>query len=416
MDGTRTIISGIAIGMLVAGSVTAALTQKAENLNKNGWMRNGYGTIKFSYENNSTEPAEMILWKGEWFAKGEKIRDWSWDKTKVTVPAGEKASGHLTAWMPPNVADASGDTSPVTKGVSVFVIGGETTEVPFEVTIPVARIMDPMKEVKGKLMGLNLREKSFEGIKNTQRTLDFLDGAYLYMQDLTGFTPFEGNVVILEESPANNSWAYAGNPIVLNEKFVREAITQMDEGTVCCGWVHEMGHDFDFGGWYIWNSPAAEFQANFKLAYAVENLMTEDSPFKTLSWQKKVNGKRSGTTGRDFVDGYFMASGDNYLASSERDWTAIKSDEIHAMFLRLVRRYGWDPIKKWYRSYDALAKKGYPRPETAEGKVKLMCALLSKHTGQDLQPMFKLWKFPVTAEDVQKMNKKYKLDKLEIQI
>ena len=403
--------------ILIGGmAANADITQTAENITKNGWMRGGYGTIKFTYENSGSEPAEMILWKGDWYAKGTKIRSWTWDETKITVSAGGTATGQLTAWMPPNVADAAGNVDPVTKGYSVFVIGGTTTEVPFDVTIPVAKITDPMKAVKGKITGLNLREKNFEGIKHTKRTLAFLDDAYEQMQDLTGFTPFDGKVIMLEESPDNASWAYAGNPIVLNEKFVREAITQMDQGTVCCGWVHEMGHDFDFGGWYIWNSPAAEFQANFKLGYAVENLMTEDSPFKTLSWQKEADGKRPETTGRDFVDGYFMASGDTYLASTERDWTAIKSDEIHSLFLRIARRYGWDPIKKWYRSYDVLAQEGYPRPEAAEDKVKLMCALLSKHTGQDLQPMFELWKFPVTAEDVKAVNKKYKLDKLKVQI
>jgi len=199
---------GIVCLMLIGCvAANAAITQTAKNQNKNGWMRNGYGSILYSYENTGEKPAEMILWKGDWYAKGTKIRSWTWDETKITVPAGEKASGSLTAWMPPDVADAAGDTAPVTKGYSVFVIGGETTEVPFEVTIPVARITDPMKAVKGKLIGLNLREKSFKGIKNTKRTLDFLDGAYKQMQDLTGFTPFEGKLLVLEESPDNHAWA-----------------------------------------------------------------------------------------------------------------------------------------------------------------------------------------------------------------
>jgi len=416
----RKVIQGVigTVCLILIFSMTAngVITQTAENITKNGWMRGGYGTILYTYENKGGQPEEMVLWKGDWYANGKKLRSWTWDETKITVPAGETATGRLTAWMPPDVADAAGDTDPVTKGYSVFVTGGATTEVPFEVAIPVARITDPMKAVKGKLTGLNLREKSFKDIKNTERTLEFLDNAYVQMQDLTGFTPFDGKVVMLEESPDNASWAYAGNPIVLNEKFVREAISQMDQGIVCCGWVHEMGHDFDFGGWYIWNGPAAEFQANFKLGYAVENLMTEGSPFTTLSWLKEVDGKRPKITGRNFVDGYFFGSGDKYLASTERGWEAITSDEIQALFLRIVRKHGWEPIKKWYRSYDILAKNGYPRPDTPDKIVKLMCALLSKHTGEDLQPLFELWKFPVTADDVKAMNEEYELDKLEVQI
>jgi len=36
---------------------------------------------------------------------------------------------------------------------------------------------------------------------------------------------------------------------------------------------HEVGHNFDvLGDWYIWSGPAAEWQANFKLAYAFETI------------------------------------------------------------------------------------------------------------------------------------------------
>ena len=42
-----------------------------------------------------------------------------------------------------------------------------------------------------------------------------------------------------------------------------------------------------------------------------------------------------------------------------------------------------------------------------EEKIQLFCAVLSQHTGADLVPAFRLWRLPVTAENVAAIRAKY---------
>ncbi len=87
----------------------------------------------------------------------------------------------------------------------------------------------------------------------------------------------------------------------------------------------------------------------------------------------------------------------------------MASDDIHTLFQRLVYAYGWEPFKRWYRTYRRLADKGEKPPEAAEDKVALAVAILSRETGHDLLPVFRLWRFPVTAASVTRLKALYGL-------
>ncbi len=116
--------------------------------------------------------------------------------------------------------------------------------------------------------------------------------------------------------------------------------------------------------------------------------------------------------GRDFVDAFFGTWADAYLADPNRTWDSMASDEIHCFMQRLVRVYGWTPFKATYRTYAQLdkaahQKRGPEKPTAPEEKIRLLCAVLSQHTGADLVPAFRMWRFPVTSENVAAVREKY---------
>jgi hypothetical protein len=169
----------------------------------------------------------------------------------------------------------------------------------------------------------------------------------------------------------------------------------------------------DIGNWYIWNTATAEMQANWKLVYAYETINNKD--FK-VKWGKNKStayqpgDKWSVLDSRQFTDSYFLFFGDNYLADPTRTWESMSGDEFHSFLQRLVRVYGWEPFKAWYRTYSRFQKLGLKEPKTAEEKLQLMAAILSYEIGVDLVPVFQRWRMPVTNEDVDAMMKKYPID------
>jgi hypothetical protein len=216
--------------------------------------------------------------------------------------------------------------------------------------------------------------------------------------------------MVFKECPEHPWWAYAGQEMILNTKFVGETLKDFDDGLISFGWIHEVGHNFDvLGDWYIWSGPAAEWQANFKLAYAFENI--KDQSFR-IKWLHEAPGypKPKGDlrlTGREMNESFFGVFGDEYLADPKRTYDTLSSDDMHTFFMRIQRCYGWEVFKRWYRTYRRLADQGRKPPETPEQKISLIDAILSKEAGVDLTPVFQRWRFPVTAESVRAARELY---------
>lgn len=412
----------VAMVVVVAGSAalaTAAPTPAntfaitAESTPAGGWVSDGYGMLHFQFANQGATDQTVVKLSGQWHANGKPMREpWNWDVGQA-VKAGETGTFKLQSWMPPNVADASQKETPyvVVTATLKAADGTESTASTAPVKVPIARLPEPLKLVKGKLTGIEVMESRYKTFNHTRQTLAFLDKAYAAMQELTGYTPYDGHVLVYRELPDNPSWAYAGDPIMINTRFVASTLEEWQRGEISFGWIHEMGHCFDFGGWYIWNGAASEFQANFKLGYVLDTLVTSDSDMRIRSWRPLVGGEKPVIDGRQFIDGHTLSAGDKYLADATRTWDTIGTDEIHAFFIRMVRAYGWDPFKRWYRTYQILEDKGYPKPEDAKARIQLTCAILTQTIGVDQQPTFALWRFPVTAEDAKAMTEKYELSK-----
>ena len=243
--------------------------------------------------------------------------------------------------------------------------------------------------------------------------MQWMDSAYESMQELTGYTPIDGKLVMIKEVPEHPWFAYvdgAGLPVYMNTKRLGGVLDAIDnQGIAPTGWVHEMGHFFDIlGKWYYWDSASVEWQANWKACYAYEVI----SPFfkipfgpnKSLAYWPEHEVL---LYGRQWTDSFFLFTGDTYLADPSRTWDTISSDELHSFFQRLVRVYGWEPFKRWYRTYDRFEKLDLKEPGTPEGTIQLIAAILSRETDSDLVPVFQRWRMPVTYEDIAAMNKKY---------
>lgn len=400
------LIAGIA-GSAIAGPVTV----NAVCVPANGWMSDGWGTCKFIIKNTGTAPAKLVKWTARWDVAGKTIGDPWGDKLDVEIAPGKDITRSEQSYLPPEAVEKSKPGNATIVGTFTVSIDGVDSEVPYSLAVPVATLPEKLKTVKGKHIGISLMESRFKKFPGQENILRWMDQSCGAMKDLTGYKPFDGKMQIIQECPPHPWWAYAGNPVVCNTDYVGTTIEEINDGYIPFGWVHEVGHNFDvLGDWYIWNGPAAEWQANWKLVYAFETIA--DRSFK-VRWGRNPSaayqpaGSVLITDGYHFVDAFFTFFGDSYLADPSRKWDTMSSDEMHSFFQRIQRVYGWDPYKKWYRAYSRFEALGYKKPETPEAKVQLIAAILSQETGADLLPAFQRWRWPVTEQDVEAMMKAY---------
>jgi hypothetical protein len=404
--------SGVAV-MAIWSSVaaTAQVSVTVESTIKVGWGADGWGACRITLRNAGAQPARFVGLSGAWYAKGEKVEEAWNEKPDKEIPAGGEATHTVYSVLPKKVAEKAAPDSAVIKGQATVRVGEQEQELPLEVAIPEAKLPEPLKLVTGKRIGLELMESRFKDWPAGENAVRWLNQCYEAMIDLTGNVPFDGKVLVIREAPEHPWWAFAGNPIIMSTRAMPETIDELNRGIITFGWVHEFGHCFDTcGEWYIWDGPACEFQANFKLCYAFESIPDQSfkvnrARFKGGAYPVKTNAEPM--TGHGFVDAFFLTFGDAYLSDPERKWNTLSSDEMHAFFQRIQRAYGWAPFKAMYRTYARFEQAGLKKPEMPEEKVQLLAAVLSHETGVDLAPMFKLWRFPVTAEDVQAMMAKY---------
>lgn len=387
------------------------ITLHAENSQPKGWGAGGWGSYRFVLKNDTGQDAVIVSWSAHWEAQGRPIGDaWGGDVNQP-LPAGKTVTRDEVGLLPVEVARAAKPGAAEMAGQFVVRQGNQNIPLPFHVNVPEATLPEPLKLVRGKTVGLDLMQSRYKTFHHLDRTLRWLDECYAAMIELTGEKPFGGKLMIYKEAPPHPWWAYAGQEMILNTDYVGSTLKDFDDGLISFGWVHEVGHNFDaeLGKWYIWSGPAAEWQANFKLCYALESI--PDQSFR-IRWTFQAPGYPAPDThirltGTQLVERFFLMFGDKYLADPSRAWDTLSSDEMHTFFQRLQRVYGWDVFKRWYRTYRRLENAGQKPPEKSEEKIALIAAILSAETKVDLVPTFQRWRFPVTPESVRAMRERY---------
>jgi hypothetical protein len=280
------------------------------------------------------------------------------------------------------------------------------------IDIAVSDIPGPFRQESGRNVSLELAEKQFDGIQNIDGVLAFLDKAYDCMVDLTGHRPMNGITMALREVPPFFAFARAGFPILLNTDYVRQSIEAFDKGSVCYGWLHEMGHDFEYGYWYMYNSPSCEFHANIKLVYALEQLIQNShGEYYLLPWKKEIDSDVRYESGYYFADQYFLEKESNYFTDTSRDWLSLDSDELMIFYLQLVRKHGWEPLKQMYRTYRALTDATLDRPMENNGSdmFTLQMAVLSHILDEDIVATCAEWRMPITEAKIAAMSERFDL-------
>lgn len=255
---------------------------------------------------------------------------------------------------------------------------------------------------------MTFRPSDWAILKDKKAFIDFHDQVYEAMVELTGnrpAMPIRGHHELTAWGTASSSGVRVDWP------HVPGVMTDFNNNLVTFGLIHEMGHIFDypfFQRWYVTNRTAVETFANFKLAYVVERLLTDETPYR-------INFRRGGAKkGAEFVDAFYLPFGEKYL-KSDTPWEKISVDSLHAFHHQLVRKYGWDFYKRVFRAFiqlEATEDGKVPQDPTDPLRTQVMCAILNQFSGDDLMPVFQKWRIPVTADDLARVTKAYKLDQI----
>ena len=373
-----------------------------------GWMPNGWGSYTIRAINTGKQNVILKGWSFQWKEEEEKVNPLDrelapkeeWKKFEI---------GHLSQKTIANF----GKKNPMKTGFIFANVNGKIKKFPLKLEIPAAYLPEESKVVSNGKVALSLMKSRYENFRTIGRAMTWLNQSYIAMEELVGGVPYDGQTIVFKESVENPYFAYAGREIILNTKFVGNAIEEFEEGIFPFGWIHEMGHDFDdvIGEWYNFNGPFTEFQANFKLCYVIETMPDQSFriPQTIIVKDYPFHEKGRKLKGKEFSQKSFLFFGDKYLSDPSRTWESMSSDEMHSLFQRIQYMYGWEVYKGFYRTFRELKAKGFTPPKSVEDKINLIVLILSKEAKVDLIPVFQTWRFPVSQERIQELENKYQI-------
>ena len=262
--------------------------------------------------------------------------------------------------------------------------------------------------LKGRHVSARFRPDDWKILKSPKEFIGFLDQVYETMAELTANHP----PMELRGYENLGAWGTAGmDGINIDWTCIPPFMNDFNTGKIEFGFAHEMGHVFDardFPRWYITPGCGGETFANIKLSYALERLLLKDNRYRIEF------GPGGLQTGYDFNNSFYLNAGRNYLAG-DTPWDKMGVDDLHSFHLTLVRKYGWDVYKKWFRAYAIIEaqKDGRAPPSVSDPvRINLVCALLSMFSGEYLVTDFQQWRFPVTDKSVLEVATRYDLKRV----
>ena len=213
--------------------------------------------------------------------------------------------------------------------------------------------------------------------ENFSRWLDHLDAAYVAYEDLVGAVPYHGNKIKIESVPQYpGGWAVAGNPIKWCGEYVKSELENIDRtDDWSFGILHEIGHDFDLDGRWVWDG---EFWANLKMYYVIETL-------NGIVFQRGVRYQ-----GRNLKEYYLLRY------NEEKKNGRIVNDSITYRYIVISEKIGWDAFKNAFRYFLNLPANEIPA--TPYAKFSLFIDKLSEFSGTNVWSMF-------LPEEINQLNK-----------
>lgn len=246
-----------------------------------------------------------------------------------------------------------------------------------------------MTSIEGKkiIAILETADKALATDANFNTWISNMDSVYLALNNLTGYTPYNGDKIKLKSTREDMNWynpdgqnywkltmGYAGNPAMISRPFYRGHMLRLSAGDWGDTAIHETSHDFDIDDWCF----DYEVLADLKLSYVLENI--SDSKIYRVDTKKYYTGSNI----YNFFKTDQMDSYDNSFAKgvyNHRGMTAI--------ILRIKQSIGWQAFKDTFRYMSNLSSEEldyiYAMPRLDEiGKFNIFITKLRDFSGQDI--------------------------------
>lgn len=219
--------------------------------------------------------------------------------------------------------------------------------------------------------------------------LDRMDKAYNSFRELTGYTPYNSQKIVMQSTRDNlndsfdtvdgkNYWwvifgYYDYTRIFKHSKaFNQGHMRRLSQGDWGDTPMHELSHVFDYDSWVF----DSETLAQFKLYYVVSVLNA-----KIYRPDRFNNNGNGWYTGSNY---YTLLKTDRYMDSytNSFDKGNYASEGFAAILIEIQKKIGWEPFKKTFRYFSDLAYDQVPY-ENGE-KLKLFLTKLKDYSGKDV--------------------------------
>jgi len=171
---------------------------------------------------------------------------------------------------------------------------------------------------------------------------------------------------------------HSGYPIMIHVPEAREMVTIAKGKSPGWGFHHEIGHNHQRGEWTF--EGTGEVTNNIFALYVLEQIDGKTREEDHGAVKAETQAKKWGR---------YRAMGAPY-----NEW---KSDPFLALgtFMKLIDAFGWDPMKKFFRSFEENTLG--PKPKTDEEKRDQWMVRYSKLVGKNLGPYFDACGIPVSS-------------------
>jgi|GEM_PF-3468763 len=219
--------------------------------------------------------------------------------------------------------------------------------------------------------------------------LDRMDKAYGAFRELTGYTPYNAQKIIMKSTRENLN-EYFGNvdgenywwitlgyydytrTFKYGKVFYQGQMRRLAQGDWGFIPIHEMSHTFDCDKWNF----DSETLAQFKSYYICENLNAKI--YEPCRFNNNGNGWYTGT------NYYTLLKTDRYLDSYTNSFNKgyYASEGFAAILIEIQQKIGWEPFKKTFRYFSDLS---YTQvPDSNGEKLKLFFTKLKDYSGKDV--------------------------------